>query len=954
MVRTRVPRKWFEFIVAGFALTALLAAEWFLTSAIPGTQFSQIDGKMAQAVIHTALNFGGIFHLNNINPLEGFGSQLTPHNVWANPTYWPFVVFDSPLALDVSALIALGCLALACYIMARCFDVPVLPSIIAAQLSIILFGPLAYLLLTYQVFWINPGIAVVYAPQLIALGIIARLEPGHIRDFILAVCSIFALLLYSLSCDPLWTMISGIGLAGAFAVVALSPLRIRPILVRCAALGCCLTLLLVSGAIGYVYTLTQYSARVWFSDALAYVPQAFLASIVLISPSTMGPYYGLCALGWVLGLLFARGRVRVLVMAGLVSFAIVVAYGGTFLLMLKWWLPLPLYIEHSLFPLFTTAAIAGYWAALRMIKLPLFLSIEVQSAVALLMPIKQISVTLSAPSASGILYTRLQTLAAWLTALVVTASIPAAATIYVGRATSPNFEVPFPNEPELIDYLAKAIGLRVDGEFRGSLTFEAGLGGETMFNLWMHGVASGNEYSQLITPQVMYLNAALFKQDFTGDLNNYRPWAGEKSAYNVMFRTLQALGVRYIVYNNRHPEAEERHFPFVTFPRRPIDQFPADWVVYELPNPNIGNYSPTQVVTAKSSTEIIAALDAPHFDFTKQVVLSTAIGERLVPAHDMHLSLIRNGLHVSGSSDGTSLVVLPQQFSHCLRARDSRVRLVRANLLMTGMIFSGSVDTDIVFDYGVFSPGCRRIDLAELRQLIERRAPKDERIFVDWAGAIARLRDAGIAIGLLAQEPPPTPPPATETIPPGEPSASGPVITKETALAELPPLTASGFAFIGIQGLNAEVEAGDPVVVGQRILRLVTVPTTGRHYFAAQSTTLNKNQVYRIAAWVKDPAGVKVEMQVSDELAPRHGTPANYGSAIFDPVARTVSSSPGRLKGRGVEQGPDGWQKIWVDLATADGEMVLAFGLVGKDRREFKGDGPPGLTFGGIEVTARD
>jgi hypothetical protein len=436
-----------------------------------------------------------------------------------------------------------------------------------------------------------------------------------------------------------------------------------------------------------------------------------------------------------------------------------------------------------------------------------------------------------------------------------------------------------------------------------------------------------------------------------GDLNHFSPWT---SRQDILFKTLQALGVRYTVHNNRHQEVDKRHFPFVTFPRRPIDQFPANWVVYELPNPNIGNYSPTEVGTAKSGAEIIAALDAPHFDFTKQVVLSMAIDEPLVPAKDMRLSLIRGGLHISGASEGTSLVVLPQQFSHCLRARDAHVRLVRANLLMTGMIFSGSVDTDIVFDYGIFSPGCRRVDLMELRQLIERQAPKDERIFVDWVGAVARLRDAGVAIGLLAREPPPAPPPATETIPPEEPSASGPVITKETALADLPPLTTSGFAFIGIQGLNAEVEAGEAVVVRQPILRFVAVPMTGRHYFAAQSTTLNKNQVYRITAWIKDPVGVKIEMQVSDELSPRHGVPANYGNAIFDPAARTVSSSLGRLKGRGVEQGPDGWQKIWVDLATADGEFVLAFNLLSKEGGEFKGDGRLGLTFGGIEVAQRN
>jgi len=55
---------------------------------------------------------------------------------------------------------------LACYVMARCFDVSVLPSIIGVQWSIILFGPLAFLLIVYQAFWINPGIAVVYAGRM--------------------------------------------------------------------------------------------------------------------------------------------------------------------------------------------------------------------------------------------------------------------------------------------------------------------------------------------------------------------------------------------------------------------------------------------------------------------------------------------------------------------------------------------------------------------------------------------------------------------------------------------------------------------------------------------------------------------------------------------------------------------------------------------------------------------
>jgi hypothetical protein len=93
-------------------------------------------------------------------------------------------------------------------------------------------------------------------------------------------------------------------------------------------------------------------------------------------------------------------------------------------------------------------------------------------------------------------------------------------------------------------------------------------------------------------------------------------------------------------------------------------------------------------------------------------------------------------------------------------------------------------------------------------------------------------------------------------------------------------------------------------------------------------------------------------MEVSDELKPLGATPANYGGAVFDPAAGKAWNASGLLNGRGVEQGPDGWQKLWVDLATSEGELVVVFGLVGKDGKEFTGDGYLGLTFGGIEVTA--
>jgi hypothetical protein len=122
-----------------------------------------------------------------------------------------------------------------------------------------------------------------------------------------------------------------------------------------------------------------------------------------------------------------------------------------------------------------------------------------------------------------------------------------------------------------------------------------------------------------------------------------------------------------------------------------------------------------------------------------------------VQAQEMSLSTVRGGLHLSGKSKATSFVILPLQFSHCLRARDNRIQFVRANLMMVGVIFSGNVDTDILFDYGMFSPNCRQKDLADLKELdlqINLRMPHliGGRLFPNWADAVTRLRAAVDAI----------------------------------------------------------------------------------------------------------------------------------------------------------------------------------------------------------------
>jgi hypothetical protein len=702
------------FLLVAFGFIALVGAQLVMVTTIPATNYDGADGMAAQAEILTTLEFAKRFDISNLNPLQGLWPQMMPMNVWVNPAYWPFAFFHKELAAEISGLVALICYAVACYLMARLFDLPRLPSVVAAQLSIMLFAPAARALAFSAVFISIPGLAVVYAPHLLALGLLARLSPNRPQVFIIAA-GILALLFYSLYCDPLWTMVSGVAWIVPFAIVTFSPLRRDTILVRCAVLGGCVAVLLLSGALEYVYSLSQYTARVQFPELLQR-PRALATTSLFFLSKYAKDFYWACAPGWVLGIWLLRGRPRILVVATVASALSFLAYSIAYLYLPgNWWLPLPIYLEHALFVLFWTGAIAGYWGGLEALAAGLRRSTHAADRAGLGAGLSRVRLPSLSPG---------QAAAATAIMAVAVASIvpavPIAKTLRYPKELAKYWHEGWPDEPELGQFLETNIGYRHDPRFRGSVFFYTFGYDEflTMDALWVARVPTANEYSQLVTPQAIYFLHQLIKRDLTYDLNWFRPWINTGGvSFSMLFRTFRALGVRYLGgYEPLHiPGIED--FPSTSFPRRQPGNPPGRWVMHEIPDINLGNYSPTEVMTVRSAAEMIAALAAPNFDFTRQAVLSTEIRDHLVPARDMKLSVIRGGLHVSGRSDSTSLVALPLQYSNCLRAHDDRARLVRANLIMTGIIFSGAIDTDISFDYGIFSPGCRRGDFADMKQL---------------------------------------------------------------------------------------------------------------------------------------------------------------------------------------------------------------------------------------------
>ena len=173
----------------------------------------------------------------------------------------------------------------------------------------------------------------------------------------------------------------------------------------------------------------------------------------------------------------------------------------------------------------------------------------------------------------------------------------------------------------------------------------------------------------------------------------------------------------------------------------------------------------------------------------------------------------------------------------------------------------------------------------------------------------------------------------------------------ETPLAALPQTESGAFQWIGIAHLNAQPQAGMSVVTGQPVLRLITTPQDGYHTIAGKFRRLSPNQVYRITAWVKPEADSDVQLELGDSA---NGQPLNHAVAIFDLARRITISTDAAAKQHGIDEGPDGWRKVWLDMMTSDGEIVVVLRPTAGGAVTFMGDGRRGIVLGGFQADPQD
>jgi hypothetical protein len=201
-----------------------------------------------------------------------------------------------------------------------------------------------------------------------------------------------------------------------------------------------------------------------------------------------------------------------------------------------------------------------------------------------------------------------------------------------------------------------------------------------------------------------------------------------------------------------------------------------------------------------------------------------------------------------------------------------------------------------------------------------------------------------------------TPAPTTPPIQPTAASAPAPVAAiapgsaPETSLDELPKMTALGFRWAGIAHLNVQAETEASVVTGQSILHLLPTSQDGYHTLAGQFSGLTKGQAYRVTAWIKPDGVASFELEASDRP---NGQPLNYAVGVFDLAHHKVLSGSGATNDRGIELDPSGWQKVWLDLLTANGVIAVTIRPTDGGQITFKGDGTHGIILGGVEADPR-
>ena len=704
----------------------------------------------------TASNFtyaSSPIDLSVISPFEGLGGLMQPLGVWLNPSdLLPHLIHSSTDPRLWSFLVSALLLFLATFFLGRAIGLPHHLSIISGQLVVMLSLPpmLSWWVYTtrFNLFplyvFCRPGIAICTTLGTLLVAVFAWLGKLSPRKNALCVAAAPLLILYSILCNPLYTPMFFVPVAFYLAGVFFGGVRSKHSLSwRASGAGFCLFVCLLLNLYGFHRALFAYAARAVFPNELYVEVQQwdFLTNLIFRGGLST-PLALLVMIGCILACCFGKAEMRgfaasvlayQLVMIG-TSLAYV--YSG-----IRWNLPTPAYFEYGAFPAYLVGGFLGIWIACTKLA-GWFSRREVLAKHLVLSPAIRLSLVYASVLALpllGLAETMGEIRERQAKGKPILANAQTAKTTpAVGIAR----------------YLQDELALPQDGLFRGSVVSIAGVPGGALMdhrgvpenapfdkanigvveeyfqtldpNFFMTGfwnlrIPTLEDNNHLVTPPFHFLlSRALSRpQDF-----HSRNWAMITKADPKL---MAALGSRFLLADKQVQD------PLLTLRTQQTNGEGITVYAYEIAGANTGGLSPTHTVLSGNAAETVALMTSPTFAFNEMAVVHEANLSGLTPAESGAINFQKGGVRIRGRSHGPALLVLPLQFSNSLEIISTRtnskrvpIKLLRVNLLETGVLFDGEIDIKIAHVFGPFRgvkgrlrdvEDCKRLGIKETGEI---------------------------------------------------------------------------------------------------------------------------------------------------------------------------------------------------------------------------------------------
>jgi hypothetical protein len=696
-----------------------------------------------------------------MSPFQGIGGLVQPLSLGVHPAYaLPKALGHADLRLG-NLVVSMLLLGVATFAFASAMGLSGWLSVFAAQaMAIGSLPPFWSWSLRYArthgllLYGLNPAFSFPVAAGVGMLAAYAWLgRCGRARN-IACLVALPALMVWSLVCDPLYTGMFFLAIGVFMAGILLGSESRHVALWRLGGGAACLATLLVLNLHNFMRALFGYCARARFPNELYVEVQQWDYNTGVLFHGGFATFAAIAtalaaivAIAWGSRLVRAVAASVLVFMAAIVAMCWVYVYGGV-----RWNAPLPNYLELPAYPVYAVIGLLGATASID--RFSTRTEILARCRRVLTHPITQFAIVLLLPA-----------LGIW---SVAAAPRPTNNELQLVGGLTPPLPADAPASPKppaagegddaagllanvaqsnrtMVEFLREEIAIRDDGRFRGSVANLFGIPGgplmdrlgfpeespcdkqQLMFldgylrsydrhlpmsGLWDMRIPTLEDNNHVVTPPFHYLLSRLLSRPHDYHSRN---WATLSALRPCL---MAALGTRFALSDRRFEQ------PGLTL-RHEQKNGDGVWVyAYELENPNLGNYSPTEAVVAADAPAMVAAMKDDSFDYRTRAVVERDVPAGLVPASSGQIYYERGGARIRGASQGRSLLVLPLQFSHSLKILEDEsvtpepVELRRVNLVETGLLFSGTVDVKLAHVFGPFRGSAGRLqDIADCKRL---------------------------------------------------------------------------------------------------------------------------------------------------------------------------------------------------------------------------------------------